>query len=239
MIKHYKPKLIMNKRKIPLEILEALKRGKDSKLDLVTLSDNSDCLLLLVDKNKDSDFVFSITKVENQNNVMKYQTNIKPQSEQVITPISLWLTGKEVSGRLRTWLNILEAYNSIDTIFDDPILKTNQDRFVKQFNLVDEDADYSSFNLEQQIYLDDYLSEAIEHIKARQINATEKEKLQLIDLQNEAIEIKHSLTNKTKNAIIQKLSWFWAKTQVFSIELIKEVLTKSITEISVKLITGH
>lgn len=117
-------------------------------------------------------------------------------------------------------------------------MKSNQERFEKQFDILDEDADISSFNLSQQIFLDEYLSNVKSKLLVLQEGRSGDELKELEALAFEATEIQSDLTKATKRQIVKRLSKLWAKAQKVGIDVIKEIFVNVTAELTKRLLTG-
>jgi len=226
------------KKKIPLAILEALQPVADNNLDLTKTVKDTNSMFHLVDKDENSDFYFKVTKQEAKSGKLNYLIDFKPRSKDNVNPHSVWLTLEGVLTAIKKWLELLQAYNKIHTIYDDPILKSNQERFEKQFDILDEDADTTSFDLSQQIFLDEYLSNVKSKLLALQEGRAEKEVKELEELALEATEIQSDLTKATKRQIVKRLSKLWAKAQKIGLDVIKEIFVSVTAELAKRLLTS-
>jgi hypothetical protein len=226
------------KKKIPLAILEALQPVADNNLDLTKTVKDTNSMFHLVDKDDNSDFYFKVTKQEARSGKLNYLVEFKPKSKDNVNAHPAWLTLEGVLTSIKQWLELLQAYNKIYTIYDDPILKSNQERFEKQFDIIDEDADTTSFDLSQQIFLDEYLNNVKSKLIALQEGRKEKEVKELEELALEAIEIQSELTKATKRQIINRLTKLWAKAQKIGLDVIKEIFVSVTTELAKRLLTG-
>jgi hypothetical protein len=228
----------MDKRKVPLAILEILQHQPNSKLHLVKVVSNDNAIVHLADKIKGSSFYFTIVKSEHKNNNLHYNIECMPKGKDVLMPSGAWLLITDIPKALNDWLDLIEHYENINTIFDDPILRTNQERLINKINLTDEDASFTSFDLDQQLYLDSYLESTYEDLEAIKTGRSDEEVLMIEELKKESIDIKQSLTKETKKEIVKKLAHFWGKIQILGLEVFKEIAVKAVKEITVKLITG-
>ena len=152
------------KKKIPLSLLEVFQPLIDKNKELVQQIKNDAVIFHLVDKDKDSDFFYQIVRQENSNGALGYIVSYQPRNKHLTIKNDSWLKLEEITPSFEKWISIVESYDKIHTMHDDPILKSNQERFEKQFDIVDEDAGYASFDLNQQIYLNDYLNLSLIHI---------------------------------------------------------------------------
>lgn len=226
------------KKKIPLSILEALQPLVDNNLELIKPVKDDASMFHLVDKDGNSDFYFKVLKQEVRQGKIFYVIDYKPSSRDFVKSYVKSYKIEDVLTILKKWLGILRAYDKIHTVYDDPILFANQKRFEKEFTLVDEDADTASFDLGQQIFLDDYLNTAKSKLKELQKGRSEQEVIELKELVLDATEIQDYLTKATKQEIIKMLSKFWAKAQKAGLDVIREVFVGLAGEITKRLLNG-
>ncbi|MES2837992.1 MAG: hypothetical protein V4667_10750 [Bacteroidota bacterium] len=212
------------KKKIPLAILESLQPLVHKNLNLVETVKNDDVIFHLKDKDLHSDLYYKIIRKESSNNQSGYIIEYKPSSKDDISLRKIWIKNDLVSNSIQNWLAIIEEYNNMLTIYDDPIIKSNQERFEKKFETLDEDANYSSFDLQQQTFLYEYLNNTKSIILKHNEGKSEDEIAELKDLINDADEIQKNLTKETKKIIVKRLSKFWAKAQKFGLNVIQEIL---------------
>lgn len=190
------------KKKIPLAILEALQPVANKNLDLTKIVKDNNAMFHLIDRDENSDFYFKVIKQEARNGKLHYLIDLKPRSKDNINSHSYWSMLDSIVVAIENWLEILLAYNKIHTIYDDPILKSNQERFEKQFDIVDEDANITTFDLPQQLFLDDYLNTVKSKLNDLQNGRTETQVKELEYLILEASEIQNNLTKETKREIV-------------------------------------
>ncbi len=226
------------KKKIPLAILEVLQPIIDKNLDLIKPVKYEDGISHLVDNDENSDFYFKVIRQEMSNGKNGYVVEYKPTNKDNVKANSLWTDIKDINSYITEWLNIISSYNALHTIYDDPILKSNQERFEKEFNLVDEDAKTSSFELKQLLFLEDYLDTTKSKLSILKEKANEQTAIEIEELEIEVTEIKADLTKQTKQQIFKRLTKFWAKAQKTGLEVIKEVLINVTAEITKQLLLG-
>ncbi len=226
------------KKKVPLAILEIFQSAIDKNSDTIETKKNENSLFCCIDKDENSDFYFKVMKCEFKNGSPSYILEYKPKSNHQTEAVSVALPFSEIPASLERWISIIKSYNSINTIYDDPILKTNQKKFEESFHIEDEDADYASFDLSQQIFNDDYLKNVKIKLLALQEGKAESEVKELNLAIDNATEIQQQLTKETKNQVIKRLAKFWAQTQKIGLEVIKEIFVNVAAELTKRLITG-
>jgi hypothetical protein len=226
------------KKKIPLAILEVLQPIVDTNLELVLPVKNNEVIFHLMDNDENSDFFFKVVKQEMSNGNPGYIIEYKPRNKDDVSVHKTWTKLESINNVVTQWLDLISAYNKIQTIYDDPILKSNQERFEKEFEILDKDAGTSTFNLHQQLFLDDYLNDVKSKIIRLKEGRDSEKILELDELEKDAVSIQNDLTRQTKRKIIQRLSKFWAKSQKIGLDVIKEVFVSVTAELAKKLITG-
>ena len=127
---------------------------------------------------------------------------------------------------------MLQEYN--DTILspNEKILKSYEEEFYTEFEIVDDDAWDKPFNLQQQLYLDKYLEIIEESLELQQDDETIKPILL------ETKELRNNLTNETKKSAIKKFSKILSKIRKHGLKLLKEIYTEAKKEIIKRIIDG-
>ncbi len=140
-----------------------------------------------------------------------------------------------LKGYFINWKSYLEAYENVK-IFDDPILRQYQQEFENEINIVDEDAEYSTYDLKTQIWLDQYLTRYEERLETLK---TDENQLDITDIQGEIAELKETQTRLTKKRIVERLGKIWAKTRKIGLGLLKDVYEGVKSELINRLVTGR
>ena len=230
----------IKKKNIPLVVLEAIEPLIDqSESENFLITTGEDSILKFEDSDEDSNFYFEILGSANKANKTEITIDFKPQSKSSTANHKVVIQHSQLGVQFKEWKLRLDAYSKLGKIFEDPILKRNEERFLTQFDILDEDADDSSFNLDQQLFLDEYLEvskQKLAQLKERSDESTTKE---LEKLEIEADEIRKDLTKATKRRVIQKLARFWAKAQKAGIPVIKEIFINVMAELTKKLLVGN
>jgi hypothetical protein len=210
------------KKEVPLGILKAIEPVLDKlKSNNIAVERNNNLILRVVDTDKESSLFFEITGYEMNNaGANNLKLRYKPKNEIDPTAYSTVIEAKNFEGSFLHWFKLVEGYNNVKSVFDDPILKKYADDFFEEFVSADSDASITSFNLTQQLLLDGALTQVIHALEAKKDEANEELVAELIE---QAEEIQNTLTEDTKQESLSKLSKFLAKVQKGGIKLIKEV----------------
>lgn len=132
-----------------------------------------------------------------------------------------------------SWIEFLNEYNNIHSIYDDPITEAYQKEFESQFELVDEEADYASFDLDKQLFIDNYLDNAILKLELAIAEANRSEVEELIV---DANLLKTKQTQLSKRQVVKRLSKFCAKARKHGLNLVKEIFVEARKELLKQLI---
>jgi hypothetical protein len=211
------------KKKIPLQILKTLEPFLKENSSMFEIVHQNEYLIKIIDKDKNSDFYFVIEDFKNEPE-FNLLVNCKPASDFTIKIIRKWVLADQIGIEFKSWLDILEGYEKVNSIFDDPIIEAFASEYFSEFEIIDEDAGINPFNIKQILLLDDHL-ENIENNIEKHITATNK--IELEEILNEVIELRGNLTKKPKKWVIKKLSFVWAKISKQGPVFIKEFLSES------------
>lgn len=204
------------KKSIPLKLLQTIEPLIAEKLHLIEPVINHNSLFYLKDKDEKSEFFFSISRGKVRGSfVIEY----KPRHHESVSIFKGEVKVENIPTTFQKWTSLLEQYNETKSIYDDPVLKAYQKEFEAQFEIIDENANYESFNLEQQIYLDNYFTNVIKILEAKFVNKEEQAINPIIDdiklLQNEQSSL-------SKNEVIKRLAKIWSLIRKHSISLLKQ-----------------
>jgi hypothetical protein len=193
----------MRSKDLPISVLRTLERF-DSKSDKLynRVIEPSKYLMRFVDSDNESDFYFQITRADKINGDFKYHLSIKPQSE-----ISTDATGFSIgAGQLdlffNNWVKALAYYESSKVFDKDPIIKQYEQEFFSEFELIDGDADTSTYNLDAQLRIDGFLEQVNEIL---QNCITEQNAEILEEIQAEVTNLRNTQTSLTKRKVFEAI----------------------------------
>lgn len=227
------------KERIPLAFLESLTLARNENLQYVQPSDEQGTIFVLKDKSATSGFYFKIIKQEQRATGLHFRVEYKPRAKGDVNPNSTWLTETPAINAINEWLALIAAYYTTQSIFDDPLTRSYEEKFAAKFDIVDEDAAYAGFDLEQQVYLDEYLNGVKSKVQALKQGRPEAEAKQLDEIEAEAADLQKNLTRESKRSIIRRLARIWAKAQKIGLDVIKEIFVSVAADLTSKLITGR
>lgn len=220
------------KRKIPLKLLKVITPYLNNGIVLVKPTQDDTVILNLLDNNKESKFYFKAILNQRGN----YRIYFAPKSESSIQRYTAVFSSIEsVIHRLKSWIELINEYNSIVTIYDDPIVTTYQKEYYSKLKFSDDKSDIEPYNFEQQKYLSEYLDKVIENSEEYKNDENEDA---ILEIQSDAAELKEKITKYSKNKVINKLSFIWAKAQQINLELIKKLFFELSVELTKRLLLG-
>jgi hypothetical protein len=211
------------KKKVPLQILKALEPLLKENSSMFEIVHQDKYIIKIIDKDKNSDFYFIIESFIAHPN-FTFVVNCKPASDFTIGISRNSVIADQIGKEFKKWLDILEGYEKVNSIFDDPIIESFASEYYSEFDIIDEDAGINPFNIKQILLLDNHL-ENIENNIEKHITVTNK--IELEEIIKEIIELRENLTKKPKKWVIKKLSFIWAKISKQGPVLIKEFLSES------------
>ncbi len=211
------------KKRLPLHVLETLEKYVQLTGEQFEVIDPEDFLLKIIDKEKSSDFYFNLEgyKVDNG---LKLLVDWKPINKESTANSKKWITDKQLDGYFSNWVALLERYETVNSFFDDPIIKSFADEYFAEFEIIDEDSDIKPLNPKQILLLDEHLEYIEKNIEKYQ---TENNASQIQDIKSEIIELRENLTSKTKTWVVRNLSNIWAKITKQGTPLLKEFLSET------------
>lgn len=187
----------------------------------IKVETDNDLVLRIVDAEEGSGLFFEIvSQAPNGANSIALEIRHKPTS-----PVNMnVLTGRigvgSFASTFGSWYSMIEDYRKTKTLFDDPILKKYADDFYTEFTSADEDANTASFNLKQQLLLDNALTQVIQVLDEQ---TTEANKEVIAEIIEEVVEVQNTVTANTKQETLTKMSRIFAKIQKVGIKVIKHV----------------
>jgi hypothetical protein len=209
---------MVKKKDIPLvvhEILEpfVLKKGKHFTIDY-----NSNALLKFVDTEIGSDFYFEINKFEKD----VITIIIKPFDKSTINGSSVEINSKNLGAYFNNWISILEQYQKVKTVFDDPILKSFQEEYFSEFEILEDEKEKPLKN-NQILLFDEYLENLFLGLEKHK---TELNKTKIDEIQYEINSLQENLTSQNKIEIVEKFSKILAKIKKLGTNFLKEFITE-------------
>ena len=222
------------KKQTPLAILEALEPFLSKKGEHFELVEAENCMLKFIDKDKNSDFYFKVIRYKIDSPQNGLLIDFKPRNKNHIANHEVWIVIKDLENYFSGWVKLLEGYDRVKSIYDDPIIEAFKNEYYSEFKIVDEDADIAPLNSRAILLLDEHLSYIEENIEKYKNEVNEKE---ILAIKGEVTELRKNLTSKSKAWVIKNLSTIWAKLTKQGTSLLKEFISEGKKELIKKSIT--
>jgi len=211
------------KKKIPLLVLETLEKFVQLKGEQFEVIEPDNFLVKIVDKDKESDFFFNIEDYKIENG-LKLLIDWKPANKESIANSRNWISGKQLDGYFNNWIALLNRYETVNSFFEDPIIKSFAEDYYAEFEIIDEEANNKPLKPKQILLLDEHLDYIENNIEKYQ---TEKNKTQIQEIKNDIVELRENITSKSKEVVIKNLSNIWAKITKQGTKFLKEFLSEA------------
>jgi hypothetical protein len=212
------------KKKLPLIILETLEKYIELKDVQFEVIKPEDFLLKIIDKDKTSDFYFNIESCKIDIGGLKLLCDWKPANKESISNSKKWISDKQLDGCFKNWIDLLEKYESVESFFDDPILKSFTEDYFSEYQILEEDSHIKPFSPKKILLLDECLESIVNKLDNYQ---TEENKDQFQNIKNEIVTLRENLTSKSKNWVGKSLSHILALITKQGIPLLKEVFSEA------------
>lgn len=209
------------KKQTPLIVLKALEPFIDKIGENYTNAESNDYLISFTDVDPDSEFYFNIENYETKND-FKVLVEYRPFTEQNVEKRRVWIKGSEINTYLTKWINLLKAYETVKSPFDDPITESFRNDYYTEFEIIDEEKD-KPLKPKQILLLDAYFEKVEEKIDE---HITELNSEQIKEIKNDISELRENLSSKTKVWIADRVSWIWAKMTKLGPKLMKDFVNE-------------
>jgi len=227
------------KRTIPLTLRKAIEEVAVNYKNLFTIESNESSLIILKDKEKDSDFYYKIVKANTEtNNQSSYLVQYKPINEDSLSVNTQNMSIMSVKMTLTAWLKLIQETNKESPIFDDLIVQSYYDELESDFEILDEDADVNAYSIGQQRKIIEFLSHIAVTLQAYEIEKG-YDKNEIKEITDLVEETKETISRSTKREVFNKIRKVVAKTFKIGLEIGEKLLVEFSTEFAKKMITGN
>jgi hypothetical protein len=211
------------KKNIPLVVLETLEKFVQLKSEEFEVINPDKFLLKIIDKDNNSNFYFNIENYKVENG-LKLLIDWKPVNKESIGNKRMWIESKELDAYFSNWIKILKAYETVNSFFDDPIIKAFTEEYYAEFEIIDEDADSKPLTSKQILLLDEHLEYIENNIEKYQ---TEHNEAEIQEIKSKVKDLRENLTSKSKAWVIKNLSNIWAKVTKQGTKFLKDFLSEA------------
>jgi len=228
----------MNKRHLPLKLLQALNR---LNIQLSQLGDDNDDLILKTFSEKKlirfddntSNFKFELVKLELPGNTPLFSIDVSPSSIVSNASVVKRLNEKEVIGEFQQWVSWIKVFEKSHLTPEDEFLKNYQEEFYTEFEIIDKDANTSTFSTEQQIFIDKYLN----YMEVKLLSESEQNE-EINEIVQDIKLLRGELGKSSKKKVVSKFSRIFAKLRKSSIKLLGVFYEAGKKELFKRLLNG-
>jgi hypothetical protein len=216
---------------VPPSVLVALQPYYKKQSELYYKSpSNPNYLLRFNDSDINSTFFFEISSYNMNlaNGNISFNIAHAPLSY-TLEIKKLTIDNKSLEEHFNMWVNNVSAYSTLLGPADnDLILKQYQKEFVSEFEMVDEDANTTSFDYHKQVLLDKYLDHVILVLEQAK---TETNSEEIEQVKQNVIELKNNQTKLTKEVVVKTISKIWAKIRQIGLPILMLVKDEGLKEL--------
>jgi hypothetical protein len=224
------------KKDLPLSILKALESFVNLKGEKFEVVDPKENLLKVIDKDVNSVFHFTIEKYQKSGGgPFQFWVTRAPKNINDNGIYQNWFEASAINGQFDAWINLLNEYDTVKSFFDDPIIKSFQEEFYAEFEIIDEDAETNPFKTNQILILDSYL-ENVDNKLTEFITKNNSD--EITEIKAEINSLRDNLTIKSKKWVVKRLTTIWAKIAKQGAKFIREFLDESKKELIKQSVKG-
>jgi hypothetical protein len=220
----------MNKRKVPITILNSLNEFLPLRGHLYDFEDRENTLFHMRDLSAGSEFFFSIIGILHENSLSRITVEYSPSSDNNVGKVVTEIKPEDLNRFFKKWIERIETYNNY-MIDGDAIIDDFSESYFEEFELIDDPSNDKPLKPKVILLLDAYLNNIEDTIDNF---ITEDNQESISDLKSDVSNLRNLLTSENKVKIAKRLSRIWAKMTKTSIALMKEFVSEG----QKKILTG-
>lgn len=227
---------MINKKKLPLKLAQDIHVLYDevrsyakTKNDLITIKEDKELKLLLIDNDSQSDFYFTLSDPSFSGEKSYFNIVYTPAHTTSLKPYNTATNADGVMASIKGWTDLIEKYNTINLTPNEILINQYEDEFFSGFEIIDDDAEFNSFDFPRQLLIQNFLQRTVEILNEEAVDNSE--------IIEEVNELKDNIQNLTKKVIVRKLSRIFAIVRKKSLELCKKILIEAGKELFKKAIS--
>lgn len=227
---------MINKKKLPLklaqdiqDLYEKVRSFANTKNDLITIKEDKELKLLLIDNDSHSDFYFTLSNPSFPGEKSHFDIVYTPANTTSLKPYNIVTNAEGVLASIKGWTGLIEKYNTINLTPNELLINQYEDEFFSGFEIIDDDAESKSFDFPRQLLIQNFLQRTVEILNDDDSDNS--------DIIVEVNELKENIQNLTKKVIVRKLSRIFAIVRKKSLELCKKIVIEAGKELFKKAIS--
>lgn len=216
----------------PVSVLNVLQRYAAKKGENYQRVKTDTALIRFEDMDRTSNFFFEISKYQDVNGKFIFISKFRPANQDRTGEGNDSGVASSLDNVFNSWVATLEKYENMANPFEipepvDPIEQQYEDEYFAEFEIMDDDAETSSFSYAQQLRIDEYLGRVVFLLEeVKDSNNTEA----IEEIKQNVSELRETQTQLTKREVVKKLSKIWAKARKAGIKVAKKVIDEAIKE---------
>lgn len=216
---------IKKKKDIPLQILKKLEPYVDKNGESYVFVKSDKFLLHFKDKDIESNFFFIVESFDRgtNNNGFNLLIQFKPKGSAFVELERLSIDWNRLDEYFSRWVADIEEYDKVKSVFDDPIIKSYEEYYYSEFEIIDDDADKVPFSPKILLLIDNKLEDISINIDKYK---TEDNEGEIAEIKEDINELRKNLSKNNKKWVVKHLSSIWAKITKVGLPLIKEFAFK-------------
>lgn len=216
------------KKDIPLDMLKAIEKTALANRDIIQKKNEDNTYYSFVETDLKSKNYFKVF-IDGTKRLSGYDKKFfahewKPVDSARATHSARQGSIQEVSAQFDKWVKLIREINETQSVHDDIYSKFYSDFYFNEFKIVDNDADTSPFNPDQQDLIELYIDSLSNAIESSTGQLDDIIKTELI---SEIKEIKLALNTSTKTKVMQRITKVFGKLYTKSKPFAKEIIAEA------------
>lgn len=228
---------MITKKDVPYDMLKIIEPLAQANLDIIQFRRDDNTYYSFVETDSNSKNIFRIlidgTKRITNYDKSKYAFEWKPNSSSSVKLSISQADLKDIGNQFKNWLQLIREIHETPSVHDDNFVNSYTEFYYEEFKIVDEDANTSPFDPNQQELVELYLNSLSIVIEQSADSLSETSKAEII---SDIKDIESSLTITTKSQVMKKMSRVFAKIYKSSRRLAKDIIKEAKKQLIKKLI---
>lgn len=228
---------MITKKDIPLDLLKTIEQIAQANLDLIQFKKEDNTFYCFVETDGNSKNYFKIfidgTKRIGNYDKSKYAFEFKPANTSNARHSISQTTLNDLGDQFKNWIQIIRDIHETPSVHDDNFVRQYAEFYYNEFKIVDEDADNSPFDPNQQDLVEVYLLSLSSAIEQSGDNLSDAAKNELL---NDIQIIQAALPTTTKSQVMKGITKVFGKLYKTSKTFAKEIVTEAKKHLIKKLI---
>lgn len=220
---------MLDKANFPLIALKALQPWLEKQGALFEKKEKSDNYLVRYESKEHEGFHFTLKSFDQvYNGEPFFNTLIRPYTEINSNQKTTTLKGSDIEKKFNHWVSLLQSYHDLrgphDELEDD-LLNKSQEEIYNRFNLNEEDAYTTQYDIETQRLIDKILDNTIALLEDKVKEESDEEAKEMLrGFIGEATYIRGEQGKWVKGKVAKNVAWLFAKVRRYVIDVFYDIL---------------